>query len=74
MVHIGGVLMLSTILLFVWMILGIVCLIAIFNSNFFSFIDSVNVKNNINREIDGLRFFLALGVAYHHFVFFIIFQ
>lgn len=42
-------------------------IICVFNTNYFKFLD---VKSkNLNYEVNGLRFFLAIGVAFHHFIY-----
>ncbi|UMM64410.1 acyltransferase family protein [Aristophania vespae] len=53
--------------LFLFNIISIIILVVIFNSRFFSFLD----KNEFQRDehLDGLRFFLAIAVAFHHMVY-----
>lgn len=45
-------------------LLYITIIVIVFSSNIFSFLDKG--IHNRNKNIDGLRFFLAIGVAFHH--------
>ncbi|MEX9251195.1 acyltransferase family protein [Pseudenterobacter timonensis] len=51
----------------VWMICSTAIIIAIFSTKAFIFLDVQTKKHN--HEVNGLRFFLAIGVAFHHFVY-----
>lgn len=54
-------------ILSVWMICSTAIIITIFGTKAFSFLDVQTDKHN--HEVNGLRFFLAIGVAFHHFVY-----
>lgn len=54
-------------ILSVWMICSTAIIIAIFSTKAFSFLDVQTDKHN--HEVNGLRFFLAIGVTFHHFVY-----
>jgi len=54
-------------ILIVWMLITTMVLVGIFNTRYFDFLDSTKKLNNL--EINGLRFFLSIGVAFHHFVY-----
>lgn len=51
----------------VWMLATTALIIMIFRTKYFSFLDVQTTK--MNPEVNGLRFFLAIGVAFHHFVY-----
>lgn len=51
----------------IWMLIITFVIICVFNTNYFKFLD-VQSKN-LNYEVNGLRFFLAIGVAFHHFIY-----
>ncbi|EOL7462074.1 acyltransferase family protein [Escherichia coli] len=55
------------IILVIWMLITTILIIGVFNTKYFSFLDSRSKKTNL--EINGLRFFLSVGVAFHHFVY-----
>jgi len=54
-------------ILSIWMFLLTAIMILIFSTKSFSFLDIQSEKHN--HEVNGLRFFLAIGVAFHHFVY-----
>lgn len=51
----------------IFMLIAVSALIIIFNSNFFSFLDKE--EKNRSENLDGLRFLLAISVAFHHMIF-----
>lgn len=59
--------MFSQNILIIWMVVLTTIIAFIFNSKYFSFLDRKDDFSN--KEINGLRFFLSIGVAYHHFIF-----
>ncbi|WP_165790591.1 acyltransferase family protein [Lelliottia aquatilis] len=53
----------------IWMVIATLCIILLFNTRFFAFLDAEHLGREINKELIGLRFFLALGVVFHHYIF-----
>lgn len=53
----------------IWMVIATLFVILLFNTRFFAFLDAENKGQKVNLELIGLRFFLALGVVYHHYIF-----
>ncbi|MDE7549004.1 acyltransferase [Acetobacter fabarum] len=51
----------------IFMFITVSIIIFIFSSKFFSFLDKE--EKNRSENLDGLRFFLAIAVAFHHMIF-----